>query len=1216
MNKHIQKIIAGIAVVATTTTIIGCKNDNTQIEDNSSKKVETSTEAKETETSSKKEETETPSKKEETETKVDDKEENKKDAEVNTTKETVVKKGTVSNVTSFLNIRKEAGMSSEIVGRLYNGDVANVIATKGDWKEIEYNGVKGYVHSNYLAVEGEEYKFDADLDTKLTTKSPAKVTEVVYKPINNNQSKPSTPSNSTKPSKPSTGNNSETEVKPSNPTQPSKPVEPETPTEPEKPIEPEKPDEPEKPETPTEPEKPDEPENPDTPVEPIKLPTVIGHDVELEQGSDFIEDEYGVKVISNDERLSEDDFTITYDMGGFDKDIVGTYHCKAIISAEGIDDIVCEFTVVVKEKEYGVPPVDCYQEITIEQGQEITTEILGLNMEKYEDCDLGIALMSHEVGDTTARVWVLKDGKYLGDSTIIVHIIPSKSVAPDIDGVSEITIVEGTDLNIDMLGITKHDGYTLALNNNGNDLTKVGSYEVTVELYEGDELINTKNVKVTVKAKEQIPEAEAPVLTVPSQVYVHVNSKTELDKALTYQINNKDLTVNVDTSKVDLSKAGSYTVTYSVKYDPNYPDKEVVKTTKVTVISQPVLIASEGIVQIGSKNVDLVKVCNAKLLAGKYDIKVDENLDTSAAGYKKVTFYVVDETGTKTSYSTKVLVKDYDVETKDLTVDDVAKVTSDSLAKSIKVLDLNGQAVNFKVKSVDTSEVEEGKTVVVQVVIDVNDLVKTVNVTVTVSETKLAVSEFTLSKDSCIEGDTINLSAKAEGKSVQYKFLAKTSTGKETVIKDYSTENTATWKAVKGVTSLVVVVKDAKGNEVSRETEVNVSEKLIAPTLNVGASTLVVVKNQPVTVADFKANASDMYGNDITSSITMSDLDTSTIGTKSVTLTVTDKNGLNASKTISVIVENADLSLDVKPSITILKGTSIDVSDVVNSSSDDFGNSLEITLGSFDSSTTGENKNLVVIGKDKYGNTKSETVKVTVADNPTINVKNGVTLKKGVQAKISDVVESAKDWKGNDITSKVSITGLNTNSVGTQKVTVSVTDSYGFSAVKVVDVSIIEDTPVVKKYKVNSAEYKKIMNTEMYRLIAELREEKGRPVVGIDSNLQELARLKNEHMITYKYFDHSYNGEEIGQLYPDLIPNHEEGDDWQSVLENLYLGGDSLEDQTEEEIKETALSIFNLWKGSVLHYSAMVNEDVTLIGFDYTISEYGTGYATLEAYVY
>ena len=470
--------------------------------------------------------------------------------------------------------------------------------------------------------------------------------------------------------------------------------------------------------------------------EPIKQPTVIGYNVELEQGSDFIEKDYGVKVISNDDRLKDSDYKVTYDMGGFDKNVIGTYNCKAIVSAEGMEDVVCEFTVVVKEKEYGVPPVDCYNEITIEQGQEITTEILGLNMEKYEYCDLGIALMSHDVGDTIARIWVLKDGKYLGDSTIIVHIIPSKSVAPE--------------------------------------------------------------------------------LVVPEQVYVHVNNKTELDKALTYQIDNDDLEVKVDTSKVDLTKVGTYIATYSVKYDPNYPEKEVTKTTKVIV-----------------------------------------------------------------------------------------------------------------------------------------------------------------------------------------------------------------------------------------------------------------------------------------------------------------------------------------------------------------------------------------------------------ADNPTINVKNNITIKQNAKAQVSDIVESAKDWQGNDITSKVSISGLNTSLVGTQKVTVSVTDSYGFSSVKIVDVSVIEDTPVVKKYKVNSAEYKQIMNKEMYRLIAELRAEKGSQVVGVDSSLQELARLKNEHMITYKYFDHEYNGQMIGDLHKELIPN---GRTSNAVLENIYLGGGSLEDATEDEIKATALFVFNLWKDSSLHYATMINKDVLLIGFDYTVSNKGTGYATLEAY--
>ena len=1212
MNKNLQKIIAGVAVAATAASMVGCNKEDNKVENNKDSKVETTT--TETETPSKKDdETETPSKKDD-KTKTPSKEdsENKKDAKVNTEKENMVKDGTVSNVTSFLNIRKEDSISSEVVGRLYNNDVVKVLATKGDWKEIEYNGVKGYVHSNYLNVEGEEYKFDANLDTNLTTKSPVKLTPVIYKPISNNTSNTnknnSTNTNknnstNTNVSKPSTGNNGSSS-KPSTPSKPSEPSKPSTPS---------KPSEPSKPDMPSKPDKPDVPDTPDIPVEPIKQPTVIGCDVELEQGHEFNEKDFGVTVISNDPRLSEDDYTITYDMGGYDKDVLGTYHCKAIVSAEGMEDVVCEFTVVVKPKSDAVPPVDCYKEITIRQGEEITSETLGLNMDKYEGCDLQIFLMSTEVGDTIANICVLKDGKYVGDSVITVHILPRENVTPEIGGLNEVTVVEGTELTLETLGVSVPEGYTIEINDNDNDLSKAGIYQVTLELYEGDELITTKNVKVTVKAKEQIPEAPIPELTVPEQVYVHVNSKTELDKALSYEISNDELEVKVDTSKVNLTKAGTYTVTYSVKYDHNYPDKELTKTTKVTVISQPVLIANEGVVQIGAEDVNLVKVCNAKLLTGNYEIK-SEGIDTSTAGYKTITFYVVDETGTKTSYKTKVLVKDYDVKTSNLTVDDVSKVTKEALAKSIKVSDINGDSVNFEVKSVDTSKVEEGKTVVVPVVIKVKNIEKTVEVTVTVSETKLAVSEFTLSKDSCVEGDTITLSAKAEGKLVQYKFLARTSAGKEVVIKDYSTENTATWKAVKGVTSLVVEVKDFKGNVVSREASVNVTEKLIAPTLNVGANTIVVIKNQPITLADFKATATDMYGNDITSSIQMSSIDTTTIGTKKVTLSVTDKNGLKDSKTVDVIVENANLSLDVKPSITMLKGNTVDVSDVVNSSSDDFGNPLSIKLGDLDTSTTGENKTLVIIGTDKYGNTKSATVKVTVADNPTINVKSNITVKQNAKVQISDIVESATDWKGNDITSKVSITGLDTSVVGTQKVTVSVTDSYGYVATKITNVKVVADTPVEKKYKVNSAEYKQIMNKEMYRLIAELRAEKGSPVVGIDDGLQTLARLKNEHMIQYNYFDHDYNGEMIGQIYPDLIPNHEDGYDWQSCLENLYLGGDTLDDKTEEQIKQRALSVFTAWKNSGIHHATMINKYNTLIGFDYTVSENGTAYATLEAY--
>ena len=662
-------------------------------------------------------------------------------------------------------------------------------------------------------------------------------------------------------------------------------------------------------------------------IKPIKPPTVIGYDVELEQGHEFNEKDFGVTVISNDPRLSEDDYTITYDMGGYNKDVLGTYHCKAIVSAEGMEDVVCEFTVVVKPKSDAVPPVDCYKEITIRQGEEITAETLGLNMDKYEGCDLQIFLMSTEVGDTTASICVLKDGKYVGDSTITVHILPRENV----------TLEEKS--------------------------LAVSSF------------IGSKPSPQAVKT------------------------------AVTF------------TTKVS-GTTGNVQYKYYRYLNGNYA------TIKDWSNSSSIKIAPST--------------------AGKYDIYV---------------------------------------------------AVKDGSGKTVR----KNIAFEFK------------------------------------NQANLAISSFTANKTSPQAVKTeVTFTTKVSGTTgnVQYKYYRYLN-GNYAIIKDWSNSSS-------------------------------------------------------ITIAPSTAGKYDIY------------------------VAVKDSKGEIVTKAIAYEIK-ANLSLDVKPSITILKGNTVDVSDVVNSSSDNFGNSLSIKLGDLDTSTTGENKTLVVIGTDKYGNTKSATVKVTVADNPTINVKSNITIKQNSKVQISDIVESATDWKGNDITSKVSITGLDTSVVGTQKVTVSVTDSYGYIATKITNVKVVADTPVEKKYKVNSAEYKQIMNKEMYRLIAELRAEKGRPVVGIDSNVQELALLKNEHMIQYGYFDHTYNGKRIGDVYPDLVPNGDSGD---SVLENLYLGGDSLNDQTEEEIKATALHVFNAWKGSALHYNTMVEQYVTLIGFDYTVSENGTAYATLEAYVY
>lgn len=65
----------------------------------------------------------------------------------------------VSVADSYVNIRKEPSIDSEVVGKLYRGCATDILEyLEGDWVKIESGDVKGYIASNYLAIgpEAEE----------------------------------------------------------------------------------------------------------------------------------------------------------------------------------------------------------------------------------------------------------------------------------------------------------------------------------------------------------------------------------------------------------------------------------------------------------------------------------------------------------------------------------------------------------------------------------------------------------------------------------------------------------------------------------------------------------------------------------------------------------------------------------------------------------------------------------------------------------------------------------------------------------------------------------------------------------------------------------------------------------------------------------------------------------------------------------------------------
>lgn len=61
-----------------------------------------------------------------------------------------ISKGQVVNVTSTLRIRESASTDSSVVGTMRNGNTFDIISKSGNWYQIKYNGITGYVHGDYV----------------------------------------------------------------------------------------------------------------------------------------------------------------------------------------------------------------------------------------------------------------------------------------------------------------------------------------------------------------------------------------------------------------------------------------------------------------------------------------------------------------------------------------------------------------------------------------------------------------------------------------------------------------------------------------------------------------------------------------------------------------------------------------------------------------------------------------------------------------------------------------------------------------------------------------------------------------------------------------------------------------------------------------------------------------------------------------------------------
>lgn len=70
----------------------------------------------------------------------------------------ITQKGTIVNISSTLNVRASANTGSKVIGTLRNGNSIDIIAKEGSWYKISYNGTTGYVYGEYVKVNNNESK--------------------------------------------------------------------------------------------------------------------------------------------------------------------------------------------------------------------------------------------------------------------------------------------------------------------------------------------------------------------------------------------------------------------------------------------------------------------------------------------------------------------------------------------------------------------------------------------------------------------------------------------------------------------------------------------------------------------------------------------------------------------------------------------------------------------------------------------------------------------------------------------------------------------------------------------------------------------------------------------------------------------------------------------------------------------------------------------------
>ncbi|MBC2036918.1 LPXTG cell wall anchor domain-containing protein [Listeria booriae] len=463
-------------------------------------------------------------------------------------------------------------------------------------------------------------------------------------------------------------------------------------------------------------------------------PVITAADKTLKKGASF-DPMAGVSASDTEDGNVTDKVTVT--ANDVDTSAVGTYHVTYSVTDSDGNTTTKTITVTVTSND---APVITASDKTLKKGGSFDP-MAGVSASDTEDGNVTdkVSVTANDVDTSAVGTYHVTYSVTDSDgntTTKTITVTVTSNDAPVIVA-SDQTIKKGKAFDV-MAGVSASDledgdvtgGITVTAND--VDMNTVGTYHVTYSVTDSDGNTTTKTITVTITSND------APTFTT-SDVYLKVGDKFNPYAGITASdTEDGDLTdrIDIESSDVDMTQAGTYAVEYSVTDSDNNTTK-ITRHVYVRTNDKPVIHASDQTFKAGASFDPLAGMSASDTEDGDITANVTvtaNDVDANQAGTYHVTYSVTDSddnTTTKTVTITVLTNEKPVITAADITqkahrsVDPMAGVTASDLedgdlTANIKIIandiniDVPGEYhVTYSVLDSDGNETEKTITVTI-----------------------------------------------------------------------------------------------------------------------------------------------------------------------------------------------------------------------------------------------------------------------------------------------------------------------------------------------------------------------------------------------------------------------------------------------------------------------------------------------------------------------